>query len=112
MRPVLPVLLAFSLVGAALAQPTPRVTIEDDVAPETAVACAGLRLAQVEAGKQKGAPDRLANAAADAWILSGADVAKARAEAGKLASATPDAMAKAADTCAAFEIRSAPPAGG
>lgn len=112
MRLVLPVLLVLSMVGAAVAQPTLRVTIEDDVAPETAVACAGLRLAQVEAGKRTGAPDKLANAAADTWILSGADVAKARAEAGKLASAAPDAMAKAADDCAAFEIRSAPPAGG
>lgn len=112
MRLVLPVLLVSSLVGAAVAQPAPRVTIEDDVAPETAVACAGLRLAQVEAGKRKGTPDKLANAVADAWILSGADVAKSRAEASKLASAAPDVMAKAADDCAAFEIRSAPPAGG
>ncbi len=112
MRLVLPVLLVFSLVGSALAQPAPRVTIEDDVAPETMVACAGLRLAQAEAAKRKGAPDKLANAAADAWILSGADVAKARAEAAKLASAAADAMAKTADDCAAFEIRSAPPAGG
>ena len=97
MRLVLPVLLAFSMIGAAVAQPAPRVTIEDDVAPATAVACAGLRLAQAEAGKRKGAPDALAVAAADAWILSGADVAKARAEAAKLASAAPDVMAKAAD---------------
>lgn len=112
MRLVLPCVLAFSLVGAAVAQLAPRVTIEDDVAPATAVACAGLRMAQAEAAKRTGAVDALVSAAVDAWLKSGVDVAKARAEAATLASATPDAMAKKADACATFEIRSAPPAGG
>jgi hypothetical protein len=112
MRLILPAILAFSLSGIAVAQPAPRVTIEDDVAPATAVACAGLRMAQAEAAKRAGAADLLVSASADAWLKSGVDAAKARAEAAKLASATPDAMAKKADACSVFEIRSAPPAGG
>lgn len=112
MRLVLPMLLAFSLAATAAAQPAPRVTIEDDVAPANAAACAGLRMAQVEAATRKGAPDTLAAATLEAWLKSGVDAVKARTEAAKLASASPDAMAKAADDCAIFEIRSAPPAGG
>ena len=112
MRLVLPAILMFSLAGLAVAQPAPRVTIEDDVAPATAVACAGLRMAQAEAAKRTGEVDALVSAAADAWLKSGVEGAKARAEAAKLASATPDAMAKTADACSVFEIRSAPPAGG
>lgn len=112
MRLILPALLALSLTGVAAAQPAPRVTIEDDVAPASAVTCAGLRMAQAESAKQSGAPDTLLSATLEAWLKSPyVDLAKARTEAARLASATPGAMAKTADDCAVFEIRSAPPAG-
>lgn len=93
--------------GAAVAQPAPRVTIEDDVAPANAVKCAGLRLAQSERK-----PDPLILAARDAWLKSGVDVAAAKVEAAKFAAGSPDLLAAVSDECAPFEIRSAPPAGG
>jgi hypothetical protein len=109
MRSFLTALLAFSLTGLAVAQPSPRVIIEDDVSPANALECAALRVAQT-AGS---ANDAREIAARDAWLKSpGVDVAKANAEAAKLASATPVAMAKMSDACAQFEIRAVAPAGG
>jgi nucleoid-associated protein YgaU len=107
MRFVLPGLLAFAVCGAALAQGAPRVTIEDDVAPANALKCAALRLAQSEVR-----PDPLVEAARDAWLRSGVDAAKARAEAAKVATGSPELIAALSDDCEPFEIRSAPPAGG
>lgn len=104
------VLSAAALAMPALAQPTPRVTIEDDVAPATAMKCAALRMAQVESAKRAGnTPDALVAASLDAWMKSGVDKTQAQVEAGKVTLAT---TASLADTCATFEIRSAPPAGG
>ncbi len=110
MRLVSLVIVALAGCGAAFAQPAPSVTIEDDVAPATAVKCAALRMAQVEAVKRAGgAPDALVTASLDAWLKAGVDAAGAKAEAAKVTLAT---AASLADTCATFEIRSAGPAGG
>lgn len=111
MRLALFLLTACSLAGAAIAQTTvqtpPRVTIEDDVAPANALKCAGLRLAQSERK-----PDALVEAARDAWLKSGVDAEKAKAEAAKLSTRETPALAAMSDECEPFEIRSAPPAGG
>jgi hypothetical protein len=101
MRPVAPFIIVLGLAGAAFAQGPPRVTIEN------ALKCAGLRLAQ-SARK----PDALVEAARDAWLLSGVDAAKARAEATKFSTREPADLAAISDECEPFEIRSAPPAGG
>lgn len=90
--------------GAAFAQ-APQVTIEDDVAPATAIKCAGLRMAQSEVK-----PDALITASRDAWLRSGVDATKAKEEAARLSAASPDLKNALADECAPFEIRSAPPA--
>jgi hypothetical protein len=107
MRPVAPFFIVVGLAGAALAQGAPRVTIEDDVSPANALKCAALRLAQSERK-----PDALVEAARDAWLRSGVDAAKARAEATKFATREPADLAAISDECEPFEIRSAPPAGG
>lgn len=107
MRPVLPVIIAFVVTGAAVAQGAPRVTIEDDVSPANAVKCAGLRLAQSERK-----PDALVEAARDAWLLSGVDAAKAKVEAAKFSTRENADLAAMSDECEPFEIRSAPPVGG
>jgi uncharacterized membrane protein len=104
MRPVLPVIIALALAGAAVAQP--RVTIEDDVAPANAVKCAGLRLAQAERR-----PDPLVEAARAAWLQSGVDAAQARMEADKFSARDNAELEAISDECEPFEIRSAPPAG-
>jgi hypothetical protein len=114
MRFVLPVLMSLALVGSAFAQTAPRVTIEDDVSHANAVACAGLRAAQVEAAKKSGgAPDTLLAATHEAWMKSlagaGHDAGKVRqdvvAEAARLGAATPAALAAKAKECEPFEIR-------
>jgi uncharacterized membrane protein len=107
MRLALSILLACSLSGVAIAQPKPVVTIEDDVSPANALKCAGLRLAQSERK-----PDALVEAARDAWLKSGVDAAKARAEAAKFSTRETADLAAVSDECEPFEIRSAPPAGG
>ena len=107
MRPVAPFIIVLGLAGTAFAQGPPRVTIEDDVSPANALKCAGLRLAQ-SARK----PDALVEAARDAWLLSGVDAAKARAEATKFSTREPADLAAISHECEPFEIRSAPPAGG
>jgi hypothetical protein len=107
MRPVAPFFIVVGLAGAALAQGAPRVTIEDDVSPANALKCAALRLAQSERK-----PDALVEAARDAWLRSGVDAAKARAEAAKFATRATADLAATSDECEPFEIRSAPPAGG
>jgi hypothetical protein len=110
MRLVSLVIAAAIGCGAAFAQPAPRVTIEDDVAPATALSCAALRMAQVESVKRSGGtPDALVAASLAAWLKAGVDAAGAKAEAAKVTLAT---TASLADTCSTFEIRSAPPAGG
>jgi hypothetical protein len=107
MRPVAPFFILLGLAGAAFAQGAPRVTIEDDVSATTALKCAALRLAQSERK-----PDALVEAARDAWLRSGVDAAKARAEAAKLTTRGTADLAATSEECEPFEIRSAPPAGG
>jgi hypothetical protein len=107
---VLAVCLA-TLAGTAVAQPTPRVAIEDDVAPATALACAALRVTQADKAKLAGAVDALAAASAEAWLASGVDAGAARQEARKLDTMPPAAIAAASDTCATFEIRQTTPSG-
>lgn len=107
MRPVVPVIVAFAVTGAAFAQGAPRVTIEDDVSPANAMNCAGLRLAQAERKS-----DALVEAARDAWLLSGVDAVKAKVEAAKFSTRENADLAAMSDECEPFEIRSAPPAGG
>jgi hypothetical protein len=99
------------LAGTASAQPAPRVSIEDDVAPATALACTALRVAQADRAKQAGAADALAAASVEAWIASGVDAGAAQREARKLDTLTPAAIAAASDTCATFEIRQTMPSG-
>lgn len=106
MRPVLPVIIALFVAGAAFAQP-PRVAIEDDVAPENALKCAALRLAQ--SGR---APDALVEAARDAWLRSGVDGTKAKTEADGFSTRDNAELAAMSDECEPFEIRSVSPAGG
>lgn len=103
MRLVSLVLAAVIGCGAAVAQPAPTVTIEDDVAPATALKCAALRMAQVEAvTRTGGTPDALVAASLSAWLRAGVDAAQAKTEAAKVTLAT---TAPLADTCATFEIR-------
>ena len=107
MRPVAPFFILLGLAGAAFAQGAPRVTIEDDVSAANALKCAALRLAQAERK-----PDALVEAARDAWLRSGVDAAKARAEAARLSTRGTADLAATSEECEPFEIRSAPPAGG
>lgn len=107
MHAALPLVLAFAVTGAAFAQGAPRVTIEDDVAPEHAVTCAALRLVQAERKR-----DVLVEAARDAWLRSGVDAARAQLEAAKLATRETAELAAMSNECEPFEIRSASPAGG
>jgi len=100
-------MIVLGVVGTAVAQGAPRVTIEDDVAPENAIRCAGLRLAQSERK-----PDALVEAARDAWLRSGVDASRARLEAGRFSTREYGELAAISDECEPFEIRSAPPAGG
>lgn len=110
MRLAILAVCAAALALPAIAQPAPRVTIEDDVAPATALRCAALRMAQVESARRSGAaPDALVAASLDAWLKSGVDAAGVKAEAAKVTLATTGSLA---DTCNTFEIRSAAPAGG
>jgi hypothetical protein len=111
MRLVVSVACSAMLAGAALAQPAPRVVIEDDVAPATALACAALRVTQADSARQSGAADALAAASAEAWLASGVDAAKARQEAQKLDTMPPAALAAASDECATYEIRQVTPSG-
>ena len=112
MRLVVLSVISAVLAGAAFAQPAPRVAIEDDVAPAKAVTCAALRMAQVETAKRAGkSPDALVVASLEAWLSSGVDAAKAKAESASMVSATPAKMASMSDDCATFEIRSVSPAG-
>ncbi len=101
------VVAGFVFVSSAAFAQAPQVTIEDDVSPANAVKCAGLRLAQSEEKS-----DALVNAARDAWLQSGVDVAKAKVEAARIASSSTDLRAAIADECAPFEIRTAATAGG
>lgn len=107
------VLSAFSalLAGAAMAQPAPRVVIEDDVAPATALACAALRVSQADGAKRTGVANALAASSAEAWLASGVDAGKAREEARKLDTLPPAAIAAASDECATYEIRQVTPSG-
>jgi hypothetical protein len=107
---VLAVCLA-TLAGSAVAQPAPRVVIEDDVAPATALACAALRLTQDDVARRSGAVDALAAARADGWVASGVDAGKAKQEARKLDTMPPAALAAASDECATYEIRQVTPSG-
>jgi hypothetical protein len=107
MRFIMPMLVAVTLAGAAVAQPVPRVTIEDDVSPANALKCAGLRLAQSERK-----PDARVEAARDAWLQSGVDAAKAKVEAARFSMRENADLAAAANECEPFEIKSGPPAGG
>lgn len=107
MRFVMPMLVAVSLSGAAIAQTPPRVTIEDDVSPANALKCAGLRLAQSERK-----PDAVVEAARDAWLKSGVDTAKVKVEAAKFSTRENVDLAAVADECEPFEIKSGPRAGG
>jgi hypothetical protein len=102
MRFLLPVLASSAVIGAAAAQPAPPVTIEDDVSPANGVKCAGLRMAQSEVK-----PDALITAARDAWLKSGVDAEKAKAEAAKMATSSEELRAAISDECAPFEIKSA-----
>lgn len=111
MRLVVSAAFSAMLAGAAFAQPAPRVVIEDDVAPATALACAALRVSQADGAKRSGAGDALAAASAEAWLASGVDAAKARQEAQKLGSLPPAALAAASDECATYEIRQVTPSG-
>lgn len=107
MRLVLTALLSLGLAGAAFAQ-TPQVTIEDDVSYANAIACAGLRAAQVKAS-----PNPLLTATQAAWMKSLAaashDAAKVQKEvadeAAKLASASPADLKAKSIQCEPFEIR-------
>ena len=107
MRFFLPAILSLGLVGAAFAQAM-HVTIEDDVSHANAIACAGLRTAQVKA-----APTALLAATQTAWMKSikaaGHDPAmtdrEVADEAARLASASPAALKSRAQHCEAFEIR-------
>lgn len=100
-------ILSLSLGGAAFAQAA-HVTIEDDVSHANAIACAGLRTAQV-----KTAPSALVSAAQAAWMKSlkaaGHDPAmtdkEVADEAARVASLSPAAVAARAEACAPFEIR-------
>lgn len=103
--------LSAALAGAAFAQPAPRVLIEDDVAPATALKCTALRMAQADIAKRSGAADALVAASLDAWLKSGVDPDRAKQEAGKFASAAPAAIAAASEECATFEIRQVTPSG-
>jgi hypothetical protein len=103
--------LAFAAIvacGAALAQPLPGVTIEDDVAPANATRCAALRMAQVSDAQRNGTTaDPLIAAAHAAWMAyPGVDAAAAKAEAGRIAAAGATLKQMAADACETFEIRS------
>lgn len=111
MRLVVSAAFSATLAGAALAQPAPRVVIEDDVAPATALACAALRVSQADSAKRSGAIDALAAASAEAWLASGVDAGKARQEARKLDSMPPAAIAAASDECTTYEIRQITPSG-
>lgn len=111
MRLALPVLTALALAGAALAQ-TPAVTIEDDVAPENALKCAAVRMTQVDIGTRGGGASPAMVAAVDAWLKSGVDPAKAKAEAQKLRTTPMPEIAALGEACAPFEIKAAPRAGG
>jgi len=111
MRLVLPVLVALALAGAAVAQ-TPAVTIEDDVSPENALKCAAVRMTQVYIGTRGGGASPAMVAALGAWLTSGVDATKARAEAHKLRATPMPEIAAMGEACAPFEIRSAPPAAG
>lgn len=100
-------ILSLSLGGAAFAQAA-HVTIEDDVSHANAIACAGLRAAQVRAGATP-----LQAAAHSAWMKSlkaaGHDPAmtdkEVADEAARVASLSPAAVAARAEACAPFEIR-------
>lgn len=94
--------------GAAFAQPAPRVTIEDDVAPANATRCAALRMAQVSDAQRNGAAvDPLVAAAHMAWMAyPGVDAAAVKTEAGRIAAAGKTLRQMAADACETFEIRS------
>ncbi len=111
MRLVATALCLATLAGAAVAQPAPRVLIEDDVAPATALACMALRVAQADNAKRAGSVDALAEASVEAWLASGVDAGAARQEAWKLDTLTPAAIAAASDSCATFEIRQTTPSG-
>jgi len=111
MRLVVTAVCLAMLTGTAVAQPAPRVVIEDDVAPATSLACAALRVVQADVAKRSGAVDALAAARADAWLASGVDAGKARQEAQKLDTMPPAAIAAASDECATYEIRQVTPAG-
>lgn len=111
MRLVVIAVCLATLAGTAVAQPAPRVLIEDDVAHPTRLACAALRVAQSDNAKQSGVADALAAASAEAWLASGVDAGAARQEARKLDTMPPAAIAAASDTCATFEIRQVTPAG-
>lgn len=107
MRFALTAILSLSLAGAAFAQAV-SVTIEDDVSHANAIACAGLRTAQVKAGATP-----LQAAAHAAWLKSlkaaGHDPAmtdkEVADEAARVAALPPAAQAARVDACEPFEIR-------
>lgn len=105
------ILVVLAVAGAASAQ-APAVTIEDDVAPENALRCAAVRMTQADIGARGGGASPAMVAAVDAWLKSGVDAGRARAEAQKLRTTPMPEIAAMGEACAPFEIRPASPAGG
>ena len=111
-----------ALAPVAMAQPGPRVVVEDDVSHDNAIKCSALRTTQVRAAADARAPDALLTNTHEAWTAylkaqPGYDAEKTKAETEARINtfktspgffADPGAfLDRLSKDCASFEIRSA-----